>query len=94
MDGELNVRRDKCPHQFLKVVELIGFVGCFADMQLALYLINKATSFEKIIIDTQKLRLVKILHDSSDIKKKLAAATACAKKLETSLAPGVELLIL
>ncbi|XP_075638032.1 FBD-associated F-box protein At2g26860-like [Castanea sativa] len=94
MDGELNVRRDTCPHQFLKVVELIGFVGCFADMQLALYLINKVTSLEKIIIDTQKLSLVKILHDSSDIKKKLAAATACAKKLETSLAPGVELLIL
>ena len=92
MDGEINVRRDTCPHQYLKVVELIGF--CFADMQLALYLINKATSLEKIIIDTQRLSLGDILHDSSDIKKKLAAATACAKKLETSLAPGVELLIL
>ena len=92
MDGEINVRRDTCPHQCLKVVELIGF--CFADMQLALYLINKATSLEKIIIDTQRLSLGDILHDSSDIKKKLAAATACAKKLETSLAPRVELLIL
>ncbi|KAK4597929.1 hypothetical protein RGQ29_015446 [Quercus rubra] len=92
MDGEINVRRDTCPHQCLKVVELIGF--CFADMQLALYLINKATSLEKIIIDTQRLSLGDILHDSSDIKKKLAAATACSKKLETSLAPRVELLIL
>ena len=74
------------------MVELIDF--CFADMQLALYLINKATSLEKIIIDTQRLSLGDILHDSSDIKKKLAADTACAKKLETSLAPRVELLIL
>ncbi|XP_030960578.1 F-box/FBD/LRR-repeat protein At5g53840-like isoform X2 [Quercus lobata] len=94
MDGEINVWRDTCPHQCLKVVELIGFVGCFADMQLALYLINKATSLEKIIVYTQRLSLGEILHDSSYIKKKLAAATACAKKLETSLAPGVELLIL
>ncbi|KAK7836242.1 hypothetical protein CFP56_022848 [Quercus suber] len=88
MDGEINVRRDTCPHQCLKVVEFIGLLA------LALYLINKATSLEKIIVDTQRLSLGEILHDSSDIKKKLAAATACAKKLETSLAPGVELLIL
>ncbi|KAL0004258.1 hypothetical protein SO802_011819 [Lithocarpus litseifolius] len=92
MEGELKLKRNKYPHRCLKEVELIGFVGCILDMRLALYLINKAVSLEKMIIDTQSPFEEKRLHDSID-PEKLAAITR-AKQLETRLAPGVKLVIL
>ncbi|XP_023898178.1 putative F-box/LRR-repeat protein At5g54820 [Quercus suber] len=84
---------DTYTHQCLKVVELIDFVGCFAEMQLALYVINKATSLERIIIHTKKLSLRRIFSECAQ-KNLTATAINNAKELGTRLAPGVELVIL
>ncbi|XP_065619292.1 F-box/FBD/LRR-repeat protein At4g26340 [Quercus suber] len=91
-NGEIKVPRAKYPHQCLKVVELIGFVGCTVDMKLALYVINNAPSLEKIIIDAQIPSLEEVLHDSSNPKK--LGAIHYVKQLESRLAPGVELVVL
>ncbi|GMY23822.1 F-box/LRR-repeat protein At3g58900-like [Fagus crenata] len=90
--GKIKVRRAKYPHQCLKVVELIGFVGCTIDMELAPHVLNNVVSLEKIIIDTRSPDEDMLL-DSMDLEKKLAAQT-CARQLETRLPPGVELVIL
>ena len=87
------VTRDEYPHQCLKVFELIGFVGCAIDMELAMYIINNVVSLEKIIIDTRSLDVEEMLLDSRDHEKNLSAI-ACARHLETRLPLGVELLIL
>lgn len=84
---------DTYTHQCLKVVELINFVGCFAQMQLALYVINKATSLEKIIIHTKKLSLTKVYSESTQ-KYLTARPINNAKELGTRLATRVELVIL
>lgn len=93
MEGKIKVRKAKHPHQCLKVVELIGFVGCTVDMELALNLINNAASLEKIIIDTRSPDLEEMLWDSREPQQKLAALNS-ARQLETSLPPGVEMVIL
>ncbi|KAF3961495.1 hypothetical protein CMV_013894 [Castanea mollissima] len=85
--------QDTYTHQCLKVVELINFVGCFAQMQLALYVINKATSLEKIIIHTKKLSLTKVYSESTQ-KYLTARPINNAKELGTRLATRVELVIL
>ncbi|GFY98757.1 hypothetical protein Acr_13g0001580 [Actinidia rufa] len=36
------------PHKFLKVFELIGFVGCEADLGIAWYVLGSAVALEKI----------------------------------------------
>ena len=65
MKEKIEVQRNKYPHQYLKMIELIGFVGCTVDMELALNLINKAVLLEKIIIDTQCTCLEETFHVSS-----------------------------
>ncbi|XP_030941188.1 F-box/LRR-repeat protein At3g58900-like [Quercus lobata] len=92
-EGNRTVTRDEYPHQCLKVFELIGFVGCAIDMELAMYIINNVVSLEKIIIDTRSLDVEEMLLDSRDHEKNLAAI-ACARQLETRLPLGVELVIL
>ena len=87
------MRRAKYPHQCLKVVELIDFVGCKVDTEVALYILKNAVSLEKIIIDTKSPYVEELLQDSRDDDKKLEAVT-CARLLETRLPLGVELVIL
>ena len=85
--------RAEYSHQCLKVFELISFVGCAIDMELAMYIINNVVSLEKIIIDTRSPDVEEMLLDSRDHEKNLAAIS-CARQLETRLPLGVELVIL
>lgn len=85
--------RAEHPHQCLKVFELIGFIGCAIDMELAMYIINNVVKLEKIIIDTRSPDVEEMLLDYRDHEKNLAAI-ACARQLETRLPLGVELVIL
>jgi hypothetical protein len=41
----------KCPHNYLKVVEISGYYGGSSDFELAMYFIENATVLEKLIID-------------------------------------------
>ena len=47
----MEIKKSKCQHKCLKVVELIGFVGCGADMEIVKYILSHSVSLEKIIIN-------------------------------------------
>uniref|UniRef100_A0A5B7CDI6 Putative ubiquitin-protein ligase n=1 Tax=Davidia involucrata TaxID=16924 RepID=A0A5B7CDI6_DAVIN len=79
----------KCPHHCLKVVELIGFIGCSADIELTRYLLKNTSSLEKITINPRPpfpLNFMKI--------EEKVAVRERAKRLRRELPPGVELVIL
>lgn len=82
-----------CSHQQLKVVELIGFLGLPIELELAFYLLEIATMLEKVIVEPTPPSLLGTPWVFEDYKKK-AAARQRAKKLETRLPRGVELVIL
>ncbi|KAA8532869.1 hypothetical protein F0562_033014 [Nyssa sinensis] len=74
------------PYCCLKVVELIGFVGCATDIGLAKYLLKNASSLEKIII--------KPLPRMDCMKLEKVTARERARQLRADLPPGAELVIL
>lgn len=39
--------------QHLKVLEIVGYFGCYVDMELMWYLVDQAPSVQKLIIDTR-----------------------------------------
>ncbi|KAA8540708.1 hypothetical protein F0562_024373 [Nyssa sinensis] len=79
----------KCPHHGLKVVELIGFIGCSTDIELTRYLLKNALSLEKITINPR----APLPLDFMEIEEKEAAREP-ARRLRTELPPGVECVIL
>ena len=48
---KMEVKKSKRRHNSLKLVELIGFVGCRVDLEIASYILSHTMSLEKIIID-------------------------------------------
>ncbi|XP_028068763.1 putative F-box protein At1g49610 isoform X9 [Camellia sinensis] len=48
---ETKIRRPKHLHKSLKVLELNGFIGCKADLQIASYILGSTVSLQEIIID-------------------------------------------
>ena len=48
---KMEIKKSKCEHKCLKVVEVIGFVGCGVDMEIAKYILSHTVSLEKIIIN-------------------------------------------
>ena len=86
--GKIEAQKAKCPHQCLKVLELICFVGGTHDMELALDVLNNAVSLETIIIDTR----LPFVENVRDPMTKLAALTR-ARQLETTLPPRIKMVI-
>nr|XP_023902039.1 uncharacterized protein LOC112013892 [Quercus suber] len=86
--GTIKEKKAKYPHQCLKMLELIGFVGGTLDMELVLDVLINALSLEAIIIDTR----IPFRKHISDLKKKLTAI-ARARQLETTLLPGIKMVI-
>ncbi|PSR94935.1 F-box/LRR-repeat protein [Actinidia chinensis var. chinensis] len=81
------------PHKFLQVFELIGFVGCEADLGIAWYILGSAVALEKIIIDTRQPDKL-FPQDPDDQKVARAHARARARQhLETSLTLGTKLVV-
>ena len=81
------------PHKFLKVFELIGFVGCEADLGIAWYVLGSAVALEKIIIDTRQPDKL-FPQDPYEQKAARAQARARARQhLETSLTLGTKLVV-
>ncbi|XP_059634330.1 F-box/FBD/LRR-repeat protein At1g13570-like isoform X2 [Cornus florida] len=81
------------PHQYLKVVEFNGFVGCTNDVELAMYLIKSAVNLEKITFDPRHPLLIGTPWEFMETKRKKAARKR-AKKLGTKLPIGAALVIL
>ncbi|XP_059657324.1 F-box/FBD/LRR-repeat protein At1g13570-like [Cornus florida] len=81
------------PHQYLKVVEIIGFVGLTSDVQLAMYLIKSAINLEKITLDSRQPLLIGTPWEFMETKERKVARKR-AKKLGTKLPAGATLEIL
>ncbi|XP_057460873.1 uncharacterized protein LOC130751311 [Actinidia eriantha] len=77
------------PHKFLKVFELIGFVGCEVDLGIAWYVLGSAVALEKVIIDTRQPD--KLFPQDPDKQK--AARARARQHLETSLTLGTKLVV-
>ncbi|KAG5537098.1 hypothetical protein RHGRI_024514 [Rhododendron griersonianum] len=77
----------------LKVVEIVGWVGNAADTELAVYLLEKAVSLDKMIIDPghPSLFLRSVFEESR--KKGEDAARERAKQLDRKLPAGTKLVI-
>ncbi|KAF7135717.1 hypothetical protein RHSIM_Rhsim08G0184100 [Rhododendron simsii] len=77
----------------LKVVKIVGWVGNAADMELAVYLLEKAVSLDKMIIDPgHPSLLIRSVFEESR-KKGEDAARERAKQLERNLPAGTKLVI-
>ncbi|XP_059657359.1 uncharacterized protein LOC132303923 isoform X2 [Cornus florida] len=72
------------PHQYLKVVEIIGFVGLTSDVELAMYLIKSAINLETITCDSRQPLLIGTPWEFMETKGKRVARKH-AKKLGTKL---------
>ncbi|XP_059657281.1 F-box/LRR-repeat protein At2g42730-like isoform X3 [Cornus florida] len=81
------------PHQYLKVVEFIGFAGLAIDVELAMYLIKSAVMLEKITFDPRNPLLIGSPWEFMETKEKKTARKR-AKYLGTKLPAGVALVIL
>jgi rRNA processing protein Krr1/Pno1 len=88
-EEERKAKKVKCPHKCLKVVELIGFVGCGVDLEIASYLLRHSVSLEKMIIDTCHSDRCKI----EDPSKLLEARIRARQHLETRLPTGTQLVV-
>ncbi|XP_059657252.1 putative FBD-associated F-box protein At5g56390 [Cornus florida] len=82
------------PHQYLKVVEVIGFVGCTNDVELARYLIKSAVMLEKITFDPRNpLHMECSLWEIMETEES-NAARKCAEDFRSELPVGAALVIL
>ncbi|XP_059657334.1 putative F-box/LRR-repeat protein At3g42770 [Cornus florida] len=81
------------PHHYLKVVELIGFVGSINDVELAMYLIKSAVNLEKITFDPRHPLHIGRVWEFMETKRKKAARKR-AKKLGKKLPVGTDLIVL
>ena len=80
----------KCPHQHLKVVEFIGFVGLPIDLELGFCLLVNATVLEKMIVNPSSLVSVELSYPGEAESKEKRDA----KQLQAKVAQGVEYVIL
>jgi hypothetical protein len=83
--GEENKR---CPHQHLKVVEILEFTGEAVKVELALYIIENAVVLENIIFDTRNPVLIGTQWEFKESKDR-KMGRRCARKLGAKLHLGV-----
>ncbi|XP_059658903.1 F-box/FBD/LRR-repeat protein At1g16930-like [Cornus florida] len=81
------------PHQYLKEVEFIGFVGQMIDTELAMYLIKGAVKLEKITFDSRNPSLIGTPWEFMETKRRKKARKR-AEKFRTKLPAKVALVIL
>ena len=95
-------RKEVCPpHHHLKIVEMSGFRGNEAEFRFVEYLIENAVSLEKIIIEPALRclepsleRIIIKLDSECQHPVKEAVRISAAKRLHSSLRPGLSLEIL
>lgn len=84
----------KHPHQYLEVVEIVGYYGRTSDVELAVYFIDNAVLLHKILIDPRYQVLERTPIGNDQLKKEKAARSCAKKQLEPRTPQGVELVIL
>ncbi|KAL6973111.1 hypothetical protein U1Q18_027289 [Sarracenia purpurea var. burkii] len=80
------------PHQNLKLVEFVGFVGAAIDVEVVAYLLENAIALEKIVIDPRVSHVSKIHEPEWENRERVARDRA--KQLESMLPVGVQLVII
>ncbi|XP_052200930.1 F-box/FBD/LRR-repeat protein At5g53840-like [Diospyros lotus] len=88
-EPEVEDHRQHC----LKVVELIGFVGCLLDLEIVRYMIRNASSLKKITLCPCRRAWMDDLQELMTIKEK-QEARQCAHELEAVLSPHTKLVVL
>lgn len=81
----------KHPYQFLKVVELLGFVGDTEDAEIAMYLLENAKSLSKLIVSLADLDFLGIELEILEVEKHVT--TERALELGKRLPLGAEFLM-
>lgn len=84
----------KCAHEYLKLVEIVGYYGRTSDAELAMYFIENAVALQKIVIDPRNQILERSPAGIAQIKKEESARRRARKQLESKKPPGVQLIIL
>ena len=87
---KMEVKKSKRRHNSLKLVELIGFVGCRVDLEIASYILSHTMSLEKIIIDPRH----PYRWTPENFDKHLEARSRAWQHLETRLPLGTQLVVL
>ncbi|KAH6802306.1 hypothetical protein C2S51_033752 [Perilla frutescens var. frutescens] len=85
---------DKCAHENLKLVEIVGYYGRTSDAELAMYFIENAVALQKIVIDPRNQILERSPVGIAQIKREESARRRARKLLESKKPPGVQLMIL
>ncbi|XP_022134730.1 F-box/LRR-repeat protein At3g26922-like isoform X2 [Momordica charantia] len=83
----------KSPHQHLKVVELVGFVGKPIDLELVQYLYENAIALEEIVFDTRKPRYMGTIFENEQ-NPETRAGQKRASSLQSILFSGVKVTII
>ncbi|EEF51957.1 ubiquitin-protein ligase, putative [Ricinus communis] len=78
-----------CPHQNLKVVEIVGFIGGAVEYEFIMFFLDNASALEKII-----LRPRDPFSPSEAENKMLRRAREHAEKFKTRFSPRVEVVIM
>ncbi|KAE9465646.1 hypothetical protein C3L33_02440, partial [Rhododendron williamsianum] len=81
----------KYRHQYLKVVELVGFIGHAKDFELASHLLEIAVSLDKLVIHPRSPYVVDNYGfvDFEDLERR----RKCARLLETKQPPEAILVV-
>ncbi|KGN63501.1 putative FBD-associated F-box protein At5g56700 isoform X1 [Cucumis sativus] len=83
----------KFPHQYIKVVELAGFVGKPIDLELVQYFHKNAVALEEIIFDTRKPKDMGTIFEKKQNAETIAGRE-CANGLRSKLFSGVKVTII
>uniref|UniRef100_A0A2N9ISV6 FBD domain-containing protein n=1 Tax=Fagus sylvatica TaxID=28930 RepID=A0A2N9ISV6_FAGSY len=84
----------KCPHQYLKVVEFLGYCGRICDVEFVLYFIKNAVALEKILIDPYDQIVKNSAFQTANINQEQIARSRAKCQLEDKVPPSIELVIL
>jgi hypothetical protein len=92
------IKAVKCPHYHLKVVKIGGYYCGSSDFELAMYLIDNATTLEKIIIDPRyqskwhSISRIEIKEEEQELEQ--TRRHRAGRQLESKVPPRVKLEIL
>ncbi|KAI5315017.1 PREDICTED: F-box/LRR-repeat [Prunus dulcis] len=84
----------KCPHHYLKVVEIVGYRACAFAVDHILFLIKSATALEKIVIDPLRRWAYPYEPGSEELADEAEAREHAVQLIKTKLPSTVEFVCL
>ncbi|KAK4579390.1 hypothetical protein RGQ29_029169 [Quercus rubra] len=84
----------KCPHKYLKVLEIYGYAGRTCEFEFVMYFIRNAVALEKILIDPRDQIVKRTPLASANLKIERTARRLAKSQLEAKVPPSIQLVIL